>query len=97
VVAEAEAEFTSSYFADDANTMAARNDGATVVNLRVRSTREFGRTGLAPFAAINNVTNRRYNGSVVINAAGARYFEPAPGRNFFVGLGIRLARERGGN
>ncbi|MGQ0563147.1 MAG: TonB-dependent receptor family protein [Gemmatimonadota bacterium] len=90
VVIEPELEITSRYYADDANSEAARNPGATVVNLRVRAARPIGRTGLTPFAAINNLTDERYSGSVVVNAAGARYFEPAPGRNFFFGLAIRI-------
>jgi hypothetical protein len=32
------------------------------------------------------VFGRTYNASVVVNAAGGRYFEPGPGRTFFVGL-----------
>ena len=87
-VIEPEAEIISSYFADDANTRQAVNDGAAIFNLRVRAAEPIGKLGLVPFAAINNATNRRYNSSVVINAAGARYFEPAPGRHFYIGLAV---------
>lgn len=88
VVIEPEADLVSSYFADDANTATARNDGVTLLGLRVRARRPFGRAGLTPFAAVNNLTDRRYIGSVVINAAGGRYFEPAPGRHFYVGMSM---------
>jgi iron complex outermembrane receptor protein len=37
---------------------------------------------------INNLFDKKYNGSVVPNALGERYFEPAPGRNWYAGLRI---------
>ena len=92
MIGEGEVEYTASYFADDANTATARNNGVVVINLRLRSAHPMGATGIMPFAALNNLTDRRYNSSVVINAAGARYFEPAPGRNIYVGLAVRFAR-----
>jgi iron complex outermembrane receptor protein len=42
--------------------------------------------------AANNVFNRLYVGSVVINAARGRYYEPAPRRNLYVGLSIGMGR-----
>lgn len=39
---------------------------------------------------IDNVTNRRYAGSVVVNDANLRFYEPAPGRNYVLGLQARL-------
>lgn len=83
VVIEPEAELTASYYANDANTEVARNPSATVLNLRMR-----GRTALGfdPFIIVSNLTGERYNSSVVINAAGSRFFEPAPGRSLFLGL-----------
>ena len=35
-----------------------------------------------------NLTDTRYNGSVIINGFGGRYFEPAPGRTWLAGLVI---------
>jgi iron complex outermembrane receptor protein len=37
---------------------------------------------LAASARIDNVTDRRYAGSVIVNESNGRYFEPAPGRTF---------------
>jgi outer membrane receptor for ferrienterochelin and colicin len=34
------------------------------------------------FARIDNVFDRRYVGSVIVNEGNARYFEPPPGRNW---------------
>jgi len=33
-----------------------------------------------------------YVGSVVINAAAGRYYEPAPGRSVYIGLSLGAAR-----
>ena len=38
------------------------------------------------FGRIDNVTGRRYIGSVIVNEGNGRYFEPAPGRTFFAGI-----------
>ncbi len=47
---------------------------------------------LAPFVGINNAFNHLYVSSVVINAARDRFYEPAPGRNFYVGLSVGAGR-----
>ncbi len=47
-----------------------------------------GKVRIAPFLAVNNVYNRLYVGSVTINAAGGRYYEPAPGRNVYLGFSL---------
>jgi iron complex outermembrane receptor protein len=41
------------------------------------------------FGRIDNLTDRRYVGSVIVNEGNGRYFEPAPGRSFFAGLSGR--------
>jgi len=38
------------------------------------------------YGRVENVTGRRYVGSVIVNEGNGRYFEPAPGRTFFAGL-----------
>jgi len=38
------------------------------------------------FLGINNLLNKEYNGSVIPNALGERFFEPAPGSNLYGGL-----------
>jgi len=38
--------------------------------------------------AVNNLFDRRYVSSVVINAARGRYYEPAPGRTLSLGLSL---------
>lgn len=41
---------------------------------------------LDAFARIDNLFDRQYAGSVIINDGNGRYFEPAPGRNWSAGL-----------
>ncbi|WP_031242391.1 TonB-dependent receptor [Advenella kashmirensis] len=43
---------------------------------------------LNAFARVDNVFNKRYAGSVIINDANNRYYEPAPGRNWTAGMTV---------
>jgi iron complex outermembrane receptor protein len=43
-----------------------------------------------PFAGVNNLWGRTYVGSVTVNGAFGRVFEPAPGRNAYAGAEVRL-------
>ncbi len=52
------------------------------------STRRFDGNTHA-FARIDNLLDRRYVGSVIVNDGNGRYFEPAPGRSFLLGPGLR--------
>jgi iron complex outermembrane recepter protein len=47
---------------------------------------------LSPFAGVSNLLDRRYTAAVAVNAIGGRYFEPGPGRAFY--LGLRAVWER---
>ena len=38
------------------------------------------------FISINNLTNTKYFDNIRINAFGSRYYEPAPGLNFMLGI-----------
>lgn len=46
-------------------------------------------TDARAFMRIGNVFGRRYAGSVIVNESNARYYEPAPGRTFLIGLDWR--------
>jgi iron complex outermembrane receptor protein len=84
-----EVEHTGRYFASDANDPASVNDAATVADVRATFDLRLAGTRLVPFLAVRNLTNERYNSSVVVNAVGGRYFEPAPGRNFSLGVSVQ--------
>jgi len=45
---------------------------------------------LEPFFGIRNLTSQRYFDNIRINAFGNRYYEPAPRKNFYVGIKLRL-------
>ena len=77
---EVETQYSSHYAVDD--TLSRQTSAWWVTNLRV------GREGahVAPFVAVQNLFNRKYVASVVVNAAAGRYYEPAPGRNLYVGV-----------
>jgi iron complex outermembrane receptor protein len=40
------------------------------------------------FVRVNNLFDRRYAGSVIVGDSNGRFFEPAPGRNWFVGANV---------
>ncbi|MBP0619681.1 TonB-dependent receptor family protein [Cupriavidus consociatus] len=84
----AEMRLDSRVYADDLNTQAA--PGYAVFNLRAGYEFRIGPTRAYLFGRIDNVTDRRYIGSVIVNEANGRYFEPAPGRRFFIGLRAAL-------
>jgi len=79
-----EERYRSNILVNDANTASA--PASVVTNLRA-STR-LGRTSL--FGGIGNLFDEVYDTSVSINAFGGRYFDPAAGRTFYVG--VELAR-----
>lgn len=60
-----------------------------VANARIGLTTEWKKLRLRPFAGIDNLLDERYNASVVINAQGNRFFEPAPGREWYAGVSLR--------
>jgi iron complex outermembrane receptor protein len=46
---------------------------------------------LRGFARMDNLLDRRYAGSVIVNEANGRFFEPAPGRSWSAGLSVSRA------
>lgn len=44
---------------------------------------------VSSYARIDNIFNRRYAGSVIVNDSNERYFEPSPKRTFSTGINIR--------
>lgn len=85
-----EAAAASAVEALDAN--GARINGYEVAHLRVGATSIAGLSALSPVIGVQNVFDRTYASSVVVNAQGGRYYEPAPGRTLFVGLAVRAGR-----
>ena len=69
-------------YADDRNSDAAA--GYWVANLRAGFEQETRRWRFSEFARLDNLTNRAYVGSVIVNDANSRFFEPEPGRTAYV-------------
>jgi iron complex outermembrane receptor protein len=86
--ADAEVRHASGYLVDDA--LQTRTSPWTTLDLRVGWTGRAGGNDLRPFVGVANAFDRRYVGSVVINAARGRYYEPAPGRSLVAGVSMTL-------
>ncbi len=71
--------------ANDVNT--ARAAGYAVAALHAGYVKRWDRWEFNAFARIDNLFDRRYAGSVIVNEGNARYYEPALGRNWTVGMG----------
>ncbi|MGB5982527.1 MAG: TonB-dependent receptor [Nonlabens sp.] len=75
-------------FADDANEV--EEEDVLLTNISGNYKFKLGKTMLSPFLGVNNLFDVRYNDNIRINAFGGRYFEPAPGINFYGGLRLRF-------
>jgi iron complex outermembrane receptor protein len=60
-----------------------------VVNLSVQQALAVGHWNLRAFFRVDNVLDKRLVGSVIVNEGNSRFFEPAPGRSWAVGLDAR--------
>jgi iron complex outermembrane receptor protein len=69
---------------NEANTDAAGAN--TVANLRAGFEQRLDSWRVREFVRVDNVSDRRYAGSVIVAEARGRFFEPAPGRAVFVGV-----------
>lgn len=74
---------------DDANSQ--RAPGYALLDLGVGHVARIGNVTVAPYLRIDNLLDRRYIGSVIVNEGNARYFEPGPGRSVFIGCRMRFA------
>jgi len=88
---EIEETYSGGYFVNDTSSLRAGPWGTT--DLRIGwEVAARGVTRFRPFLGFDNLFDRRYVGSVVINDAGGRYFEPAPGRNVDLGVTVGAGR-----
>ena len=82
-------EAASKMWGNNSNT--AQSDAFTVVDIYLsHSDWQVGPVMLHPFARVQNIFDHDYVRSLVVNAFGGRYFEPAEGRSFQIGLGMSL-------
>jgi iron complex outermembrane receptor protein len=74
----------SKAYVDDVNSDAA--PGYAVLNLRTGYEFRMGSARMNLFGRIDNLLDKNYAGSVIVNDGNGRFFEPAAGRRLFVGL-----------
>jgi iron complex outermembrane receptor protein len=58
---------------------------STVFNVRLSFAQVRDRWTFREFLRVDNIADRNYVGSVIVNEANGRYFEPAPGRSWLLG------------
>jgi iron complex outermembrane receptor protein len=71
-------------YVDDVNSDA--TPAATLLNLRAGLRYRFGALEIEPLVRVDNATDRRYAGSVIVNEANRRFFEPALPRNWMAAV-----------
>ncbi|MBJ3816132.1 TonB-dependent receptor [Shimwellia pseudoproteus] len=87
--AGAEVQYMSKMQANDANTAQAPSYTVTALNTGYKFTHNDWVVDL--FARVDNLFDKDYVGSVIVNESNGRYYEPAPGRNYGVGLSVSYA------
>jgi iron complex outermembrane receptor protein len=87
---QAGVEFTKAgrLLANDTNT--ASVDGYATFNLKASHGWAVGSGSLTTYARVDNLTDQRYVGSVIVNQASSQFYEPAPGKNWTLGLRLVL-------
>lgn len=78
--------YMSDIMANDENT--AKASSWTVVGLTTGYKWSYGRMDMDLFGRVDNLFDREYVGSVIVNESNGRYYEPAPGRNYGIGLNL---------
>ena len=86
----ATADLAGTMEVDDANS--AQTPGRVVFGLAVGRDVRVGGVRFAPLVALQNIGGVRFVGSVSVNAAGGKFYEPAPGRVLLVR--VALGRDR---
>jgi iron complex outermembrane receptor protein len=77
-------------YATDTNAAAAIADGYTTWALKASHGFAVGKGSFTVYTRVDNLTDEKYVGSVIVNQAGSQFFEPAPGRNWTLGLRLVL-------
>jgi iron complex outermembrane receptor protein len=77
-----ETQARAQIYADDTNSQAA--GGFWVTNLRAGFEQETRHWRFSEFASLDNLADRAYVGSVIVNETNSRFFEAAPGRTAYI-------------
>jgi iron complex outermembrane receptor protein len=84
----AEGRAAGSMAANDLNKAYASGYG--IMNLRAVARQTLGGLSISEFGRIDNVFDRAYVGSLIVNQAGSQFYESAPGRNWLAGVKVAL-------
>jgi iron complex outermembrane receptor protein len=84
-----ELQYVDKLYVNDRNSDAA--PAYTVANARMGLAQKRGGAQWREFIRVNNLFDRNYAGSVIVGDTNGRYFEPAPGRNWFAGVSVDIA------
>ena len=79
---DANTQYTSGFTDDDG---VLKGLGTGVTNARISWDGMAGGAWIKPFIGVNNIGDREYVGSLTLNATFGRVYEPAPGRNWYIG------------
>ena len=79
-----EARHNGKVYVNDPNTESAGS--YTVWSLRAGFEQRGRNWRISEFVRVDNVSDRDYIGSVIVSEANNRFYEPAPGRNYLVGV-----------
>jgi iron complex outermembrane recepter protein len=74
--------------ANDTNNEA--TDAVTLLGARVGYQAQFDRIKLSAFVRGENLSDTRYAGTVIVNEANRRYYEPASGRSWLAGINASM-------
>ena len=84
-----EVQYVGRIYVNDRNS--AHAPSYTIGNARAGFAQTVGGVKLSEYVRVNNFTNANYAGSVIVGDTNGRYFEPAPGRNWFAGVSVNVA------
>ncbi len=84
-----EGRFNSKVFINDLNKDAAPS--YAILSVRASLQQLTGKWKITEYARLDNLFDKQYIGSVRVNDGNTRFFEPAPGRNYIVGVKANYA------
>lgn len=87
--AGADVRYMSDIQANDANTAQAPSYTVTALNSGYKFVAENWVVDV--YTRVDNLFDKEYVGSVIVNESNGRYYEPAPGRNYGVGVNGELS------
>jgi iron complex outermembrane receptor protein len=75
-------------YANDTNTASA--DGHTVFNLAAMQRWPLGKGAITLYGRVNNVSDKSYVGSVIVNQGASQFYEPGLPRNWTAGVSVTM-------